>query len=219
MLLWHLDARGFGKEFDCSINELIDASMFIYNSVRCCLELSSYSWNMRDAVRLIYGLLLSVPETIEDVPAMKRLWVHEVLRVFSDRLTRHDHIDVITRLVESSCEDYFSFSIRGLLAKNQMADIMDLDNMDAHSIFFCDFSDPKADVRTYNEICDLEHLHSVVNSYVREYNNINKRPMPYYIVIQYFVRIMSIVSHLFTLLFHQLIRLRNVGDDFCNSLS
>ena len=44
-------------------------------------------------------------------------------------------------------------------------------------LLYCDFSDPKADVRLYQEISDLESLRIIVEGYLVEYNSMTKKPM------------------------------------------
>ena len=47
---------------------------------------SHYVFNLRDFARVVYGVLLLKPQSITDKKTLVRLWVHEVYRVFCDRL-------------------------------------------------------------------------------------------------------------------------------------
>lgn len=42
---------------------------------------------------------------------------------------------------------------------------------------YCDFTNPKADIKNYLEVEDIEELRFVVETYLTEYNNMSKKPM------------------------------------------
>ncbi|KAE9255217.1 Dynein-1-beta heavy chain, flagellar inner arm I1 complex [Phytophthora fragariae] len=50
----------------------------------------NYLFNLRDMARVIQGLLLSDKHNVASRDGMLRLWMHESLRVFSDRLTSYE---------------------------------------------------------------------------------------------------------------------------------
>jgi dynein heavy chain, axonemal len=56
-------------------------------------------------LNIFKGVLLSVPEAVEDLAAMKRLWVHEVLRVFVDRMQEKSDRDWVLQVIRETCSE------------------------------------------------------------------------------------------------------------------
>ena len=86
---WHF-SRGFDATFQRIGRLLIQATMQIYK--KACEQFlptpqkSHYVFNLRDFSRVIRGVLLVSAGNLKDEKKLYRLWVHEVYRVFYDRL-------------------------------------------------------------------------------------------------------------------------------------
>ncbi|XP_051173104.1 dynein axonemal heavy chain 7-like isoform X2 [Leptopilina boulardi] len=181
IVLWHLDTRGFSKEFDPCIDQIVLATLDIYKqSLKNLLPTpakSHYIFNLRDFSRVIQGVLLSVPETMPSLVNMKRLWVHEVLRVFGDRLVDQSDLNWLIKqlhiTVKEQMETDMNIMFEDLLQDNKKS----VSDDELRRLVFCDFTDPKADVRLYQEVVDLEALRGIVETYLTEYNSMTKKPM------------------------------------------
>lgn len=68
-------------------------------------------------------MVTSVPEAVEDLAAMKRLWVHEVLRVYHDRIVDDRDsdwfLDALKRVTATRLKDDLNVLMRHLLADNE----------------------------------------------------------------------------------------------------
>lgn len=117
-----------------------------------------------------------MPETIHDVPALKRLWVHEVLRVYYDRLIddqdRHWLYEYLQEVTKSKLNENFH-KLLGRLANDKGK----VTEHELRSFMYCDFSDPKADQRFYSEVTNLSDLRKIVEGFLDEYNGISKKTM------------------------------------------
>lgn len=180
IVLWHLDARGFSKEFDPCIDEIVLATLYIYEEARKNLlptpAKCHYIFNLRDFSRVIQGVLLSVPEATEGIDAMRRLWSHEIFRVYGDRLIDEtDRVWLFKSVCRVADNELHSNAI-DLFARFAEPG-RELEETDMRKLMYCDFTNPKADTRSYLEVQDLEELRIVVEAYLVEFNNMSKRPM------------------------------------------
>ena len=70
---------------------MVAATMQVYKAaIKNFLPMPSkshYVFNLRDFARVVRGMLLVPPSRMTEPDKMIRLWIHEVYRVFNDRLT------------------------------------------------------------------------------------------------------------------------------------
>ena len=73
---YYIYFRGFSKDFEPCIDQLVQATLRIYKAAIQNLlptpAKSHYLFNLRDFSRVIQGVLLSTPETMEEPASMQR---------------------------------------------------------------------------------------------------------------------------------------------------
>lgn len=82
--------NGFPSEIVSVVNQTVTASLDIYKAsmenLRPTPSKSHYVFNLRDFSRLIQGCAMLRKESAENKRTFAKIWVHEVMRVFYDRL-------------------------------------------------------------------------------------------------------------------------------------
>ena len=83
--------RAFSEDVRNSVQPLIAMTLRVYNSVltgplKPTPNKSHYLFNLRDISRISQGLCLADRRSVFETVHVVRLWVHENMRVFSDRL-------------------------------------------------------------------------------------------------------------------------------------
>ena len=86
---WHF-GKGFEGFFMRSGKMIVQATMDIYKqTIQKFLPTPSkshYVFNLRDFSRVIRGVLLAPASVMKEEKKLHRLWIHEIYRVFYDRL-------------------------------------------------------------------------------------------------------------------------------------
>uniref|UniRef100_A0A8B9RU69 Dynein axonemal heavy chain 3 n=1 Tax=Accipiter nisus TaxID=211598 RepID=A0A8B9RU69_9AVES len=136
---------------------------------------SHYVFNLRDFSRVIKGVLLCPHTHLQVSYKLIRLWIHEVYRVFYDRLVDEEDRKVFFQMVQETTSNTFKQSFNKVLSHLSPTGKISDDNI--RNLFFGDYLKPDSNVKVYDEITDLKQLTTVMEYYLEEYNNISKAPM------------------------------------------
>jgi len=177
---WHFES-GFSGEVAAAVPQVVAATLATYRAAMAELlptpRKSHYTFNLRDFARVVQGMLMHRPDTELGKDALVRLWTHEALRVFGDRLIDDADRDWFVGHVEQMCVQHFGVNFKQTFKHVQDEDgAVDYGAM--RRIFFGDYMpDERDDNAPYAEIQDLSELSRRMEEYLVEYNGQSRSPM------------------------------------------
>jgi dynein heavy chain len=161
------------KGFDASIKKLkenvVDATIHIYNAIAATLlptpAKSHYLFNLRDLSKVFQGVAQGSSDVIQEKSQFVRLWSHECLRVFYDRL------------INEGDRDWFIETLKEVTKGSFNLDWSQVQENPDKPVVFGNYSNPRAIKKVYQEIDDMEILSKVMNDYLDDYNAVSNKPM------------------------------------------
>lgn len=103
--------NGFPSEIISVVNQTVAGSIDMYNAamdnLRPTPSKSHYVFNLRDFSRLIQGCAMLRKESAEQKKTFTKIWVHEVMRVFYDRLVEQSDKQWLYNKLRVSVKDNF----------------------------------------------------------------------------------------------------------------
>ncbi|CAB4032385.1 dynein heavy chain 7, axonemal-like [Paramuricea clavata] len=178
---WHLTTNGFTRDFLPVGEAIVNATLSVYKNAMANLlptpAKSHYLFNLRDFARVVQGVLLSRPTTTPDHNTLKRLWVHEVFRVYYDRLVDDTDCSWLFDFTKDETKKSLGVEFNILFQHLDVKATGTITEDNLRSLICCDFPDPKNDSKPYVEVTDLNNLRKVVEGYLDEFNNMSKKPM------------------------------------------
>jgi dynein heavy chain len=129
----------FPEEIAALSNQIVSVSIHIYDTIRAELlptpNKSHYTFNLRDLAKVIQGMLSADIKTVKDSKDIVRLWAHECMRVFQDRLVDKTDKDWFKELLVNSMEGQLNLN---------WADVVSIE-----PLLYGDYMSPGAEVRSY----------------------------------------------------------------------
>uniref|UniRef100_A0A669P469 Dynein axonemal heavy chain 12 n=1 Tax=Phasianus colchicus TaxID=9054 RepID=A0A669P469_PHACC len=198
VVAFYLRSQEFPPEFFSIGNQIVTATLEMYKkAIKNLLPTpakSHYTFNLRDFSRVIHGCLLIKRSSVESKQTMIRLFVHEVFRVFYDRLVEDSDRAWLFNLMKDIVKEHFKEAFDSVFAHLRQGNTP-VKNM--RSLFFGDYVNPELeeDERLYVEIPSIQLFGDVVEQCLDEYNQVHKTRMNL-VVFRYVLEHLSRISRI-----------------------
>ncbi|GFT27966.1 dynein heavy chain 7, axonemal, partial [Nephila pilipes] len=199
----HFKNNHFPAEALIMAEAVVAATGAIYNAVTAHLlptpAKSHYTFNLRDFARVIHGCCLIKPKSLEKKKILIRLWVHEIYRVFYDRLT--DPVDCawLFEQIRVTTELEFKENFNSLFKHICSSKDGKISEDDLRSLMFgtyINYDEAPAE-RLYDEVTSIETFEVIAEKCLSEYNSFSKSPIDMVIfryVLEHLSRLCRILS-------------------------
>ncbi|KAK8888171.1 hypothetical protein M9Y10_039235 [Tritrichomonas musculus] len=166
------------------IDPLITSSLEIYETV--CKQLLPtparvhYTFNLRDISQVIRGITSLHPSQANDKDNVLRIWYHESIRVYHDRLVNDENRDWFMRLLKRTL--FSTFNVRHF----QLSAV--------EPVIFADFG--VDETKYYQQVTDLDKFTSICQNHLDDYNASSSHPLDLCLfseAIQHLTRICRII--------------------------
>ena len=172
----HLKINNFKSEIQLLLKPIVKSTIDLYiditNQLLPIPAKSHYTFNLRDISAVFQGILMCNSTIAKNKNIFIRLWIHESMRCFHDRL------------IDENDQNWFCHSIIKYLEKNfKILNITKEDIFDNNPIIWGDFFKGGSDDKTYQELDRSEEegglklLNKILNGYLDDYNMESSSPM------------------------------------------
>jgi dynein heavy chain len=164
-------------------NTIVAATLHVYKSAMSELlptpSKSHYTFNLRDFSRVVQGIAMAKPTPGFSPNHVFRLWLHECMRVFFDRLVEDSDREWFLKLSESCAKEQFHGKISNAIEhlEGPAGEKKTVTVEDLRGLVIGNYMNPDASVKIYGEITNLDELSARMKEYLVEFNAMSRRPM------------------------------------------
>ncbi|XP_013912660.1 PREDICTED: dynein heavy chain 12, axonemal isoform X1 [Thamnophis sirtalis] len=178
----YLRINEFIPEYFTVGNQIVSGTMEVYKKAMANLlptpAKSHYTFNLRDFSRVILGCLLIKRDSVVNKHTMIRLFVHEVFRVFYDRLVDDADRAWVFKLIKEIVKEHFKEPFDAVFSHLRQGNAP-ISEEDLRNLLFGDYMNPdlEGEERIYYEIPNIQMFNDVVELCLDEYNQTHKTRM------------------------------------------